>query len=353
MKILDKLKNALFEEEYVEVEEKPVKSPKPKKEKPKKEVNRIKEEKRLKNNVKLTSYEDEEKEKPIAKKILPKEDVALEKPKKHVKEESVVSKASKPLKPKKEEFKFPSISDDEFLEQACIKVTEIEDENVPLYHQDEEDVKLYKTSKEDEYIKKYTANEYGNYGKNKERKVFKPSPNISPIFGIIDDDYNRFREQPKKEVRLTSVVRNDRVDVDDVRRKAYGSMAEEPISHEVDSSYEDNSHFDNMLVDLRDDNLPEVNKVTVGDAEEYFEDLGLEYNNDYIDAKAAKANGRRLKSEEEYDTPIVQEESSKTVEEDMPDFLKEVNQEEISQNDSSNDEEEDNLFDLIDSMYDK
>lgn len=348
MKILDKLKNALFEEEYVEVEEKKVKPVKPKKEKPKKEINRIKEEKRLKNVV-LTNYEDEEK--PIAKKILPKTEAVSEKRDISVKDKEKEKKKEKPAppKPKKEEFKFPTISDDEFVNRnsSDITVTELEEEITSLYSEDEDDVKLYKTSKEDEYIKKYTANEYGNYGKNKEKKVFKPSPNISPIFGIIDDNYSREREQPKKEVRLTGVVRNDRVDVDDVRRKAYGLNENSGRDFSVTDALSD----DHMLVDLRDDTLPEVNKVTVGDAEEYFEDLGLEYNKDYIDAKKEKASGRRLKSEEEYDTPMVQEEPVLESNEEMPDFLKEAPNEAIEQ--SQNDNDEDNLFDLIDSMYDQ
>ena len=36
------------------------------------------------------------------------------------------------------------------------------------------------------------------------------------------------------------------------------------------------------MLDINDD-TPAVPKVTVGDAEEYFEDLGLEYNVDYKD----------------------------------------------------------------------
>ena len=59
MKLMDKLKNALFEEEYVEIEEKP------KKEKPKKvkAPEKIKEDKPIKAR--------EKKEEPIAKKIAP------------------------------------------------------------------------------------------------------------------------------------------------------------------------------------------------------------------------------------------------------------------------------------------
>lgn len=62
MKILDKLKNALFEEEYVEIEEKPKK---------------VKPEKQKKEQPKKDSFHKEEKkfveEKPIAKRIVPTE----------------------------------------------------------------------------------------------------------------------------------------------------------------------------------------------------------------------------------------------------------------------------------------
>jgi len=337
MKILDKLKNALFEEEYVEIEEKPVKQKK-EKIKPKKDVNTIKEEKRLRN-VKITNFESDEKkveEEPIAKKILP---VSNE-----VKEEVVEEEL--PVRVKREEFQFPAIEEDDFsnvnVDTENVKVTEIEDEisRTPYHdanyyqqeYRDEEyqevdsNVKLYKTSKEDEYIKQYTANEYGNYEKVKEKKVFKPSPNISPIFGIIDDTKENVRPQPKKEVRLTSAVRNEKLDVDDVRRKAYGlnSKEKEQVSND---DYDDSSDdYDNMLVDLTDNSLPEVNKVTVGDAEEYFEDLGLEYNKDYIDASKEKATGRRMKEESPEKEKALEEEKQVV-------------------------DDNDNLFDLIDSMY--
>lgn len=365
MKILDKLKNALFEEEYVEIEEKPVKQKKEKvKVKAKKDVSAIKDEKRLRN-VRITNFESEEKkqveEEPIAKKILPV---------KEEREESVV-REEVPVKEEKEDFQFPSIEDEEFRsgEVNNVKVTEIENEvpqamyQEPVYHDEvyqevdyhnDEDVKLYQTSKEDEYIKQYTSNEYGNYEKTKEKKVFKPSPNISPIFGIIDDSKVSDRPQPKKEVRLTSAVRNEKLDVDEVRRKAYGIRgAQEEAVSSIDDGDDD---YDNMLVDLTDDSLPEVNKVTVGDAEEYFEDLGLEYDTDYIDAKKAKASGRRLKSEAEYessktvvdDAPVKVNSTNDTVNNDIPDFLKEQSYEQ-----DDNESDEDNLFDLIDSMYDK
>ena len=46
----------------------------------------------------------------------------------------------------------------------------------------------------------------------------------------------------------------------------------------------------NLLLDLTDEaKAPEISNVTMGDAEEYFEDLGLEYNKDYIDSSKTSA----------------------------------------------------------------
>lgn len=394
MKLLDKLKNALFEEEYVEVEETVQKS---KKEKNKKKIlsGNNKDSGHLKG-VRVTNYEDDAEEAPIARKIAP------------VKKESgtgndIISKREEKVS-RVNEKKNASFNDD-----SVIKVTEIVQENdannsspkskiynqegyndvskiekheKPLYQKnkkDDDEVKLYKTSIEDEYIKSSTANEYGNYEKTKAKKAFKASPNISPVYGIIDDQGSSIQRPIKQEVRLTSAVRNDKVDVDDVRRKAYGTLVDD-LSDRL-STVNTDELKENLMIDLRENNAPEVNKITMEDAEEYFEDLGLEYDTDYIDASKAKASGRRLRSEVDYDSPKVEEVESS----DVPSFLQEDSTvSNDNQNNSDNiDEEktygleenkietnsydsnsrgnnfeddelsEDNLFDLIDSMYDK
>ncbi len=54
---------------------------------------------------------------------------------------------------------------------------------------------------------------------------------------------------------------------------------------------------DNLLYDMSDTTTtPVVNKVTVADAEEYFDDLGLEYNIDYKDSKYEHAAGRHVRA---------------------------------------------------------
>ena len=191
----------------------------------------------------------------------------------------------------------------------------------------------------------YKFHEYGSYEKQKEKKEFRPSPIISPIYGVLDQNYTKEEIVTKKEIRLTSSYKSRNIDVDSVRAKAYGNnddiFDEELTSNKKnqDHNQEDENKNDSVfatsddtfkeedsLLDISSNNTPSVPKVTMGDAEEYYQDLGLEYNVDYKDASHEKATGRRvdLKSFEETD-----------------DYQKD---------DTGL---EDNLFDLIDSMYDE
>ena len=90
---------------------------------------------------------------------------------------------------------------------------------------------------------------------------------------------------------------------------------------------------DNLLYDLSEDSQPSVKVVTMGDAEEYYNDLGLEYNVDYTVDK---------KEEKEEEKELVKENLEK--EEDLKNVKKVVEEDD-------EEKEEDNLFDLIDSMY--
>ena len=88
----------------------------------------------------------------------------------------------------------------------------------------------------------------------------------------------------------------------------------------------------------RDNEKPHVSEVTMGDAEEYYKDLGLEYNIDYKDSSKEKATGRRVT--EDYDEEEKKTESLKSKDNST--------KEEQTATDPASD---DNLFDLIDSMY--
>lgn len=340
MKLLDKLKNALFEEEYVEVEEKPKR----------KEIKK-----------------EEHVEKPIAKKIIQPEKeetkkVIEEKPKIEVEEDEYLGETLADKDVIKNDFKFPMMNDDDF-EMEDKKPIEKEEEKVKPFFNNKFGLKkeknLYHGKKATTESKPYgieeidiPEHEYGLYEKKEERTYFKPSPIISPIYGILDKNYKKEEIVSKKEIRLTSSYARENVNIDDVRKKAYGAL-EDDISFgvqektEYDEDLEKEIEEDGKLLDLSTDNdTPEVKKVTMGDAEEYFQDLGLEYNVDYKDTSKEKASGRRTKNDYE-DIP---EEKEIEIEEQIT-----IKEPEIKEEKRNNDidTDDDNLFDLIDSMYDK
>ena len=203
---------------------------------------------------------------------------------------------------------------------------------------------------------KIVMHEYGTYERKEEKSYFRPSPIISPIYGILDKNYKKEDVVQKREVKLSNSFERDKVSIDDVRKKAYGSISDDLADNFKDEN--DNSSFEvedkqdeNLLVDLNDDK-PTVKEVTMGDAVEYFEDLGLEYNVDYVDE--AKNNKKQEEVVvEEPKEEVKEEKEEKKVEpekeeEKVEDIIEEV-KEEVEETEDKKDD--DNLFDLIDSMY--
>lgn len=359
MGILDKLKNALFEEEYVEVEEKP----KAKKESVQKE--------------KIKSKGVSKKDEPIAKKIvLSEKNDDYDKPSIGIEEdntalnEKVVDDEFVSDRNESSNFKVMDENDfkvdkddfeinkDDFVanKPEILRVIDNEEDTFttkPVVEARTE--KLYQGNSQSSKVSRpygidetpqISVHEYGGYEKKEERTYFKPSPIISPIYGILDKNYKKDDIVTRKEVRLSSSFSRDKLNVDDVRKKAFGDLSDEIESATKDISKGDKPAFDleeeSLLVDLSlEEAKPEVKEVTVGDALEYFQDLGLEYNVDYVDA--TKSVGRRsdkdISLEKEVtvdmvDTKLVEEESK----------IKSVA-------DLDDDSTDDNLFDLIDSMY--
>ena len=347
MGVFEKLKNALFEVEYVEVEEAP------KKEKKEKVRDKIKEKKKA--------------EKPIAKKIvLPgKREQKIE----ELKEEELKADhyETRPLdeeiieKPK-EDFKFMDDNDfkvDVDVLETKIPEEEILEERVDSFEKEKvhEDTSYYSDSFSKKKVREsrpygmdssYSVNvgEYGTYDKRDEKTYFKPSPIISPIYGILDKNYKKEDVVQKREVHLSSYTRGH-VSVDDIRDKAYGNPS--PVKEEkTEEKFEVEEEEEvNKLVDLNDKDKPEVKEVTMGDAMEYFQDLGLEYNVDYVDVSKDKST-KKVKEEEE-DTPKITERVDYLEEDNIP--KPKIKDEGKSKKKKESISDDDNLFDLIDSMY--
>lgn len=258
MKLIEKIKNALFEEDEYEKEEV--------------------------NESKFT---------PIAKKIDVEKTIEMEK-----KDEPFMRKEEKP--------KAPIIFDDsDFLmdtkELPKKEVKEVKKEERILYGG-------------------YDNKEYG-----KAREKFKPSPNISPVYGFINitskEEKKSFNDNKLTYEKLFTEEKKS-VDIDKVREKVYG------IPEEVKD--------EKVVYELDKEEKVAVDKITLGDAEEYFNDLGLEYNVDYEDKDKVKTRSKKNKSlRETVDEEIKEEEKIK---------------EELEKKEE--DMSEKNLYDLIDMMYD-
>ena len=190
------------------------------------------------------------------------------------------------------------------------------DEKDTYFTDNKETVKSDVLEKKDSYSsttksKLYGGSDYNTsytYSKSKyeskETKIFKPSPIISPIYGILDKNYKKEEVVTKKEIRISS---NKKVDLDTVRNKALGNVESNDVSKKDPKREKEESFYDVNT------SKPSVDKVTLADADEYYSDLGLAYNVDYSDKSRTISNSH--KKEEKVD------------------------------------KKDDNLFDLIESMY--
>lgn len=336
MGFLNKVKNIFFEEEIVEVDDEPKKS----------------------------------KEEPVAKKIeLPKvekvEKIEQEEPEYDFEEEVEEETA-----PEEKENKFPMDFDEEdFKEERRTRYDDyyqepvtsrrserrnvVEEKNIEeVFELEEEEPVVSAEPKYDfelEYGKEKEPESHGLYEGKSPKKAFTPTPIISPIYGILDKNYKKDDVVTKKEIRLSSAPK--KIDLDSVREKAYGDLTSDIYQsmEEVETTtYEEENNIvedETLLYDLNDETAtPPVSKVTVGDAEEYFNELGLEYNVDYKDNSVEqnkKEKTRRSSVEEtKIDDGIVE----------LIDESEEVKQEE---KEDKTEGLESNLFDLIESMYDE
>jgi len=321
MGLFEKLKNTFFEEEYVEVDEET-----PKKE-DKKEKTKV---------VDMGSINTEEVRNRTKIEDIPEEKIdevdeldelntlAVEAETSTISDRELVNKNNK----------IEYFNDDDFVTNDYYKEEKTEPKKI--YGGEYTNSTLYNVSNDKKVYNK-------PYGASND-KGFQPTPIISPIYGVLDKNYRKDEVIDKKD-RPSSYVSKKNADLDSVRQKAYGfsNMNDLPSYDEIvnDSIIDDTK--DGLLDDVvEESNKPVVDKVSIADAEQYFEDLGLEYNVDYKDAVYEKANGRRT-SIHEYD-------DDKTQEIILNDSLSK-NEEKVETEPEESNLLEDNLFDLVDSIY--
>ncbi len=323
MGLMDKIKNILFEEETVEI---PI----------------ITKEEVVKD--------EEKKEKVIEKeeRVIPKEEKKEEK-----KEEFRVNRRFADLVEEEEKpYRRDLFGDDnrEFRKPEekveVKKVEEKKESKSPFLAFDEDEFELMSSSyraprrEEKKSVPRRDAILYSKSAPEKEEvKKFKPSPIISPVYGILDKNYRKDDLLPtsSSEGTLPKIM-----DVDSVRKKAFGTLEEE-IENKLREQQEEKKLEDKTIGDLIKENLGE---------ESIEEEEIPHYNTEEI--KITNFLDDDTSIDDAIDNSINTEELEETKEVSLKEPDTEVKEEEkVSAEEVGNTTLESDLFDLIDSMYEK
>ena len=110
---------------------------------------------------------------------------------------------------------------------------------------------------------------------------------------------------------------------------------------EAEKYYQEIVKKEENIVDLKEEAVPNVKNVTIEDASEYYNDLGLEYNVNYKDNRVSSVD--EFSDDEEI--KVRKEEKAKTT--------KRLQEESDKNKKNQDPTDEEDLFNLIESMYEK
>lgn len=227
-------------------------------------------------------------------------------------------------------FKFPVA-----FEEKDFEIPSYSNQNIMQKEQEKEK----KKSVSELYAKKET--------KKKEKHVFKATPIISPVYGILDKNYKKEELKAKKESEYELKRPSKKVDFESVRMKAFGTLADElqdnlldDIKDVKETSNVEVYHDEELLGDILEDNNNE--DTTIGTAEENYYDFGVAY----------EVPREQEKNEDTSEVKIINHNDEDVVAEKIE--VKETNSDEVKKSKGKEDVElTDDLFDLIDSMYEE
>ena len=162
-----------------------------------------------------------------------------------------------------------------------------------------------------------------------EKKKFKPSPIISPVYGILNEDY-----RPEDIKNKSEVSTNNTLDFNSVRKKAFG----EEVKEEPKTTY----YEETVTVKLKENDEEKKQKVkTIDELLENTSDVTIDVEEPKVEEKLDAIN----------EAPEVND--YEKIDEDLEELTpkKDVEKSEYEKVEDD-DTLENDLFDLIDSMYD-
>lgn len=173
--------------------------------------------------------------------------------------------------------------------------------------------------------------------KNEKVTMFKVSPVISPVYGILDKNYKKDEVQAKHKNDKDITRNNKKIDFESVRKKAYGSLVDD-IKDNLSTIKEDKIEDKELsFYELKEN----INEITIGEIEDNFSDFGItidNYNKDEL--KKEVKDIIELNSKEEKIEKI-----------DINEMIISSNKQDDDFESDTNNEKNNDIFNLIDNMY--
>ena len=271
---------------------------------------------------------------------------------------------------KEEKIKITKYDDeDEETEKNVISVIPEKKVSVPTYFDDDDfsdlkkdeepvkkEIKKEEVKKHEYGQKRYEQpnivkpNITGYNGKKEEpvKKVFQPTPIISPVYGVLDKNYKKEEITSKKKTEtVNTTVNNDTntVSVDDIRKKAFGTLEDDLEKTLIDKDAimftgPSNKKKEKVVKEKKEE--VKVKNVVEEKKEEVVEDIGDEIDIFSVLEDEEDMNElEKLLNSYNFEEDNVEEKLNK----DYDKYEKELNLDEKLENSD--------LFNLIDEMYEK
>lgn len=359
MGLMDKFKNLFTDEEVIEEDDvEPIE---------------IKEVKKEEEPQKLPTFMREkiEKEKLEEKESFSDLDIKKElKLESSLKDETDIT--SIPKSEEKSSFKFPiDFTENDFVEtrsRQSFHHKKLEDSNLNIERVREQKEPEEKKTKPNEPRVADLYKDKKTEKQEAQAKKFRATPIISPIYGVLDKNYTPIDMENTAGENLEEKRHSKSVDFDSVRKKAYGSLSEEIRENLMCENCEylkeakeckkekKKKYSDSLLYDvLEEDSKEETTRdITLDEATENYYDYGVEYEKktEYLDEP------------QEEEVKIVNHEEEKRAKKEIPPVKSSINLlstlkksmgDDVSTPKPTEDNLEltDDLFNLIDSMYDE
>ncbi len=196
----------------------------------------------------------------------------------------------------------------------------------------------------------YTASTF-----KEEKKMFKPTPIISPVYGVLDKNYRKDDIAPRK--RVTQNNGPKELTVDDIRNKAFGTLEDEletTLFEKMPSITENLDTENDMELDLFDElevkeEMPSELKENNSIPSRLERNKELELLDEVDDLEQMVINERPELDSTDPEETFTKNTNQNMIEDEMDKICSEPSEE--LENDTNLTESD--LFNLIDSMYEK